>query len=157
MNSQNYICFTLGAALEKAIELENSIFADFWSSLQAVENVHAQNVLRETALAKLEQKHTLEQALLLGTLDGLDLHAAVPTMKLDQHYGSHKLAAGADTRDAMSYAIHLVTESVTFYQGMSKACAGAPMSEMFKRLGDEQTGLLQKLEDSYEAHFLTEN
>jgi hypothetical protein len=39
---------------------------------------------------------------------------------------------------------------------MAKCCAGAPMAQIFTVLGDEQTRLLQKLEDTFEEHFLTE-
>ena len=78
-------------------------------------------------------------------------------MQFDQQYGKRTLSADADTRDALSYAIHLVTAAVDFYHDMASACEGAPMSAIFKRLGNEQTGLLQELEDSYEEHFLTEN
>ncbi len=157
MSNEKQVCLTLGAALQEAIEMENAILNDFMSSLNVVENEHAQKVLKETALAKLAQKHALEQALIEGSVDGADLHAAVPTMQLSQQYGKRTLSTDADTRDALSYAIHLVTVAVAFYHDMASACEGAPMSSIFKRLGNEQTGLLQELEDSYEEHFLTEN
>lgn len=78
-------------------------------------------------------------------------------MQFAQQYGKRTLSADADTRVSLSYAIHLVTAAVDFYHDMASACEGAPMSAIFKRLGNEQTGLLQELEDSYEEHFLTEN
>ena len=157
MNEQSQVCFTLETALEKAIEMENTIFSDFLGAIQAVESTHAKDILREAALGKLNQKQQIEKALLEGTIDDLELHVAVPTMHLDPRFGKKQLSADADARDALSYSVHMVTEAIEFYHNMSKACTGAPMSAVFKRLGDEQTRLLQKLEDSYEAHFLTQN
>ena len=67
------------------------------------------------------------------------------------------MLADADARDALAYAVHLVTHAVDYYSDMAKACSGAPMSTVFKRISGDQTTLLQELEDSYEEHFLTEN
>jgi len=157
MNDQAQVCFTLEAALENAIEMENGIFADFLSAIQAVRSPAAREILRDAALGKLREKQQIEKALLEGTIDGVELHAAVPTMHLDSRYGRSALHADADAREALAYAIHVVTGAVEYYSDMAKACTGAPMSRVFARLSNDQTTLLQELEDSYEEHFLTEN
>lgn len=157
MSNQSHVCFTLEAALEHAVEMENGIFADFMSTIQAVNNKSAKAILRDAALGKLKEKHQLEKALLEGSIEGVDLHASVPIMSLDAHYGKEVLHADADAREAMAYAIHLVTEAVDYYKKMANACDGAPMSNVFARISGDQTTLLQMLEDSYEEHFLTEN
>lgn len=157
MNEQSHVCFTLAAALEHAVEMENALFADFMSTLQAVKSKAAKEILREAALGKLEEKHQLERALLEGSIEGVDLQAPVPIMSLDSHYGKEALHADADAREALAYAIHLVTQAVDYYQNMASACAGAPMSNVFARISGDQTTFLQVLEDTYEEHFLTEN
>lgn len=157
MSEQSHVCFTLEAALEHAVEMENGIFTDFLSTIQAVKNQAAKDILREAALGKLQEKHQLERALLEGNIEGMELHDSVPTMSLDAHYGKKSLHADADAREALAYAVHLVTAAVDYYKKMANACEGAPMSEVFARISADQTTLLQALEDTYEEHFLTEN
>ena len=157
MNVQSHVCFTLAAALEHAVEMENALFADFVGTLQAVKNKAARAILRDAALVKLEEKHQLERALLEGSIEGVDLQASVPIMRLDAHYGKEALHADADAREALAYAIHLVTQSVDYYKNMASACKGAPMSHVFAHISGDQTTFLQALEDAYEEHFLTEN
>jgi hypothetical protein len=157
MNDQSHVCFTLEAALEHAVEMENALFADFMSTLQAVKSKAAKEILRDAALGKLEEKHQLEIALLEGSIEGVDLQASVPIMSLDAHYGKESLHADADAREAMAYAIHLVTQAVDYYKNMASACDGAPMSRVFAQISGDQTTFLQALEDAYEEHFLAEN
>ena len=157
MAEQSHICFTLEAALEYALEMENSVFADFLSTIQIVKNESAKEILRDAALSKLKEKHKLEIALLKGTIEGVELHVSVPTMNIDTRYGKSNLQADADAREALAYAVHLVTKTVDYYKNMAKACEGAPMSNTFELISGDQTALLQALEDTYEEHFLTEN
>ena len=157
MNEQSHVCFTLEAALEHAVEMENVVFTDFLSTIQAVKNKTAKEILREAALGKLKEKYQLEKALLEGNIEGVELHASVPTMNLDTHYGKKALHADADARESLAYAVHLVTQAVDYYKTMASACEGAPMSNVFARISGDQTALLQFLEDTYEEHFLTEN
>ena len=157
MSEQAHVCFTLEAALEYSVEMENGIFIDFLSTLQVVKSEAAKGIIRDAALGKLKQKHQLEKALLEGTIEGVELHVSVPTMSFDPRYGKPALRADADARDALAYAVHLVTKAIDYYTNMAKACEGAPMSNVFARISGDQTTLLQALEDSYEEHFLTEN
>ncbi len=157
MINQAKVCFTLEAALEKALEVENGLFSDFLGAIQTVESEAAKAILKDAAYRKLAQKNQLEKALIEGTIDGVALHASVPTMQLDTRYGKRELHTDADAREALAYAIHVVNYGVDFYQDMGKACSGAPMSKVFQRLSSDQTVLLQELEDSYDEHFLTEN
>jgi hypothetical protein len=157
MSEKSHICFTLEAALEHAVEMENRIFADFLSSIQTVKSKASMEILRDAALGKLKEKQQLEKALLEGNIEGVELYASVPTMNLDSRYSKEALHADADAREAMAYAVHLVAQAVNYYQDMAKACAGAPMSAVFKRISGDQTTLLQALEDTYEEHFLAEN
>ncbi len=157
MNKHANVCFTLEAALEHAVEMENRVFSDFHGAIQAVKSEAAKAILRDAALGKLKEKQLIEKALLEGSIEGVELHASVPTMNLDSHFGRESLSADADAREALAYAVHLVAQTVDYYKNMAKACSGAPMSSMFMRISGDQTTLLQELEDTYEEHFLTEN
>jgi len=53
MSNQSHVCFTLEAALEYAVEMENGIFADFLRTTQLVKNQAAKDILRDAALGKL--------------------------------------------------------------------------------------------------------
>ncbi|PLX80815.1 MAG: ferritin [Desulfuromonas sp.] len=157
MSDTGNACFTLDAALEQAVEMENRIYREFLSAIRKVMNKGAIAILRDAAIGKLESKHLLEKALLEGDIESTELHEPVPTMQLDSHYGKESLSYDADSRAALAYAIHLVTGSVNYYREMAGACAGAPMSPVFAKISGDQTTLLQRLEDAYEEHFLTEN
>ena len=85
------------------------------------------------------------------------MHVSVPTMNIATRYGKPALHADADAREALAYAVHLVTKAVDYYKNIAKACEGAPMSDVFSRISGDQTKFLQELEDTYEKHFLTEN
>lgn len=157
MNETSHVCFTLEAALENAIEMENRIFADFLGAIQTVKSKAAKDILRDAALGKLAEKQLIEKALIEGSFENVDLNSQVPTMNLDVHFGKETLAADADARESMAYAVHLVTQAVDYYKRMAAVCSNAPMSGVFTRISGDQTSLLQQLEDSYEEHFLTEN
>src|SRR6056297_1234022 len=70
-------------------------------------------------------------------------------------------AALAILRDAAlvklehKHKLQMAEDALEFYRNMSEHCSGAPMAELFKSLGDDQTKHLQQLEDDYEEHFLT--
>lgn len=150
-------CYTLEAALEKAIDLETSIFKQFLISLRIVKNRGAREILKDAAAEELKHKQYLEKSLLEGEISADNLQKTVPTMDLDHRIGLDALQPDADSRAALAYAIHMINTSVQFYKVMSEACSGAPMATIFKQIGNEQRQHLQKLEDSYEEHFLSEN
>lgn len=157
MSEQSGTCFTLEAALEKAIDLETNIFKQFIKAIRTTSQDGAKEVLREAAIEELRHKQHLERALLEGGLDNCEINKVVPTMNLDHRFGVVSIDRDADSRAALAHAIHLINTSVQFYQMMIEACEGAPMAAVFRQIGTEQKQHLQKLEDSFEEHFLTEN
>ncbi len=157
MSNPSVTCYTLEAALDKAIDLENRVFQQFIGSIRTVKHLGAREVLKEAAAEELEHKQYLEKVLIDGELETGGIDQSVPTMDFDQLFGVEKLSADADTRSALAHAIHLINTSVHFYDVMTEACRGAPMTAVFQKIGNEQRQHLQKLEDSYEEHFLTEN
>jgi hypothetical protein len=157
MSNQPPVCYTLDAALERAINFENQIFWSLLNSIRTVNQKGASEILKDVASDRLKYKQQLEETLLSEDFGTGEIEKIVPTMNLDKRIGLNKITRDADSRDALAYAIHLVTESVNFYEKMVKACAGAPMHSVFISLDADQTRQLQKLEDQYEEHFMTEN
>jgi rubrerythrin len=156
--SENQVCYTFDAALEKAIEMENEGFRNYLAAIRKVTNKGAREILRENALDELEHKHQLEKALLDGRMDGDNaLDQPVPTMHLDYVLKKEELDSGSGVREALIYAIHLEKGAVDFYSRIANGCAGAPMGNLFIQLCKEESRHLQALEDLYEQHFMTEN
>jgi len=156
MSVQATVCDTLEVALEKALEMETDSFLTLLAATRRATHQGAKAVLHDTAADKLRLKTRLEEAMLEGGIDTAGLQDAAPTMNLDFLIGVKQLATSADTREALAYCIHLVSGAVDFYRDLGNSCAGAPMGPIFKRLGDDQSALLQKLETDYETHFLPE-
>ncbi|TYP00243.1 rubrerythrin [Geothermobacter ehrlichii] len=156
--SNSQVCHTFEAALEMAIEMENESFRHYLRGILIVRDKAARDILKEMALDELEHKYELEKALVEGSMGGEhQLNRPVPTMNLDYVLSKKDLAPDSGVREALAYAIHLEKNALDFYQRMAQGCAGAPMAELFRRIGNDESRHLQKLEDLYEAHFLSEN
>lgn len=156
--SENQVCYTFDAALERAIEMENEGFRNYLAAIRKVTNKGAREILRDNALDELEHKHQLEKALLEGRMGGDNtLDQPVPTMHLDYVLKKQELGPQSGVREALIYAIHLEKGAVDFYTRVANGCAGAPMGQLFVQLCKEETRHLQALEDLYEQHFMTEN
>lgn len=157
MSNHPPVCYTLDAALEQAIAFENQLFRSMLDSIRTLKQKGASEILRDVAVDRLKYKQQLELALLEGEIGTDESAKIVPTMNLDKRIGVEKLRRDADSRAALAYAIHMVNESVRFYEEMANACSGAPMHIVFISLDADQARQLQKLEDEYEEHFMTEN
>jgi rubrerythrin len=156
--SENPVCYTFDAAVEKAIEMENEGFRNYLAAIRQVTNKGAREILRENALDELNHKLQLEKALLDGRMDGGDaLDQPVPTMHLDYVFKKLELGPESGVREALLYAMHLEKGAVDYYGRVANGCEGAPMGALFQQLLKEETKHLQALEDLYEAHFMTEN
>jgi len=152
------VCYTFEAALELAIDMENDSFRNYLAGVRMVKNQHAREILKEMALEELAHKQSLENALIIGAIDGeQSLQRPVPTMDLDYVLKPEELGPQAGVREAIAYAIHLEKQSLDFYRRMASGCEGAPMAKVFEQIGNDESRHLQKLEDMYEEHFLTEN
>jgi rubrerythrin len=157
MNEEHAVCLTFDAALDKAIEMEETGFRNYLQAIRRVRNPHAREMLREVALEELEHKQRLEKALLDGALDSEAAARPAPVMDLDRFFGKREIGPDADVREALAYAIHLEKEAVEFYRQIAEACSGAPMAGLFSALLADESRHLRDLEDLYEEHFLTEN
>ena len=159
MTKQDTACFTFDAACDAAIEMETQIYQNFLKAVRIVKNNAANEILQEAATVRLGIKQKLEEATLKGGLDEQKVLGAVPTMNLSESIRCcdlHTIGANANNRKALAYAMQMSKDALEFYRGMTDQCSGAPMAKLFKSLGDDQTRYLQELEDTYEAHFLTE-
>jgi rubrerythrin len=152
------VCYTFEAAIEKAIEMEENGFRTYLRAISILENKHAREVLRDSALDEVRHKQELEKALLMGAMEGnVGVRTGVPTMNLDYTLGQQELKPDADVRQALAYAIHLEKGAIDFYQKMIDGCEGAPMVPVFQQLLNDETRHLSQLENMYEEHFMTEN
>ena len=159
MTNQGNACFTFDAACDAAIEMETQIYKLFLEAIRIVKDKAANEILQDASTVRIGIKQKLEMAALKGGLDGQEIQGAVPIMNLAHSIRCcdlHQINANADNRKALAFAIQMSKDSLEFYRGMTDQCSGAPMAKLFKTLGDDQTRYLQQLEDTYEAHFLTE-
>ncbi|MHB8058323.1 MAG: ferritin-like domain-containing protein [Desulfuromonadaceae bacterium] len=158
MDDNNQVCYTLDAALEMAIKMEEEGFRNYLAAVRQLTHKGAKDLMRENALDELNHKHQLEKALLEGRMEGGDdLDQPIPTMRLDYLFKKEELGPQSGVREALIYAIHLEKGAVDFYGRVSGGCAGAPMGKLFAQLLQEESRHLQSLEDLYEQHFMTEN
>ena len=155
--SNDQVCYTYEGALEAAIEMEEKGFRNYLQALRTVQQKGAKEILRENALDELNHKHQLEKALIEGQMDEVGLQQQISTMNLGTIFPKKELSPDSGVREALLYAIHLEKEAVEFYGKVSDVCAGAPMAALFARLKSEESSHLQRLEDMYEEHFMTEN
>jgi len=152
------VCYTFEAALEMAIQMEEEGFRHYLAGLREIKDKKGQDILRELALDELQHKHSLEKALVQGTIEGGHaLGSPVPTMNLDYVLKREELKPDSGVREVLAFAIHLEKKALDFYRRMAEGCSGAPMAPIFEGIGNDETRHLQKLEDLYEEHFLTEN
>lgn len=153
---QSDACYTFEAAIELAVQMEEEGFRHYLNAIRTVNDVKAQEMLKEAALDELEHKHQLEKALLEGTLTG-GLAKPVPTMNLDYVLAKKGITPNSDVRECLVFAIHLETESIGFYKRMVAGCGSAPMTGVFKKILADETRHLQSLEDLYDRHCMPEN
>lgn len=155
---QKDVCYTLEAALEKAIIMEERGFRNYLYAIDIVEDRQAKAILRDAAREELEHKQRIELALLEGHDKNVsELKKELPSMNLHYVYEQKEISPDADARTSLAYAIHLEKCAVDFYKALIHGCEGAPMADMFRGLLADETRHLKNLEDFYERHFLTEN
>lgn len=157
MSDTSDVCLTYEAACLAGIEMENRIYQNYLEALRVVRDQAAREILQEAAMEKLAYKHKLEQAALEGGLGERVSPGPVSVMHLSVRCCDQtKIDAAADARKALAYAIQMAQDALKFYRDMASRCSGAPMAKIFTHLGDDQTRHLQKLEDTFEEHFLPE-
>jgi rubrerythrin len=151
------VCYTLEAALEKAIEQEQKSFEIYRRALQIVKDPSARKLLKELAEEELEHRHALEKAL-VG--EAVALHdeeeKAGPTMNLTIFVQEKPLDENATPQDALAFAMHDEKRSVDFYRQMATQCGGAPMEEVFSKFQKEETKHLARLEETYEKLYMSQ-
>lgn len=152
------VCYTVEAALEMAIQMEEDGFRSYLYAVRLVKDRAAKMILKDAAIDELKHKQELELALLEGVdRGGVDLAKEVPTMNLDYMLEQVEISEDADARQALAYSIHLEKNAIEFYRCLVTGCEGAPMAPVFQKLLADESKHLRELEDLYERHFMTEN
>ena len=149
------VCYTREAALQKAIETEAESFKVYREAYLNSKDRLAKDLLRDLALDELRHKYILEKAFFEETVL---LHDAGmksgPTMKFSLLFEEKPLSPNATAQEVMIHAIHEEKRAVDFYRTMAEQCGAAPMSEMYKRLAQDEEGHLARLEEHYEMIYL---
>jgi rubrerythrin len=152
------VCYTVEAALEMAIRMEEDGFRSYLHAVRLVKDRAAKLILKDAAIDELKHKQELEIALLEGVnAGGTGLSREVPTMNLDYHLEQTEISEDADARQALAYSIHLEKNAIEFYKCLVTGCEGAPMAPVFQKLLNDESKHLRDLEDLYEKHFMPEN
>ena len=158
MTTQQGVCYTFETALEMALTMEQRCFRAYLQAIRTVKDPSALLILKDAALEEINHKQRLEKALIEGGIDPNEhLQQTMPLMNLDDLLKQSELKADADSRQALAYVIHQKKDSLGLYDKLAKGCSGAPMAPVFQQFANDESLHLQKLEDLYEAHFLTEN
>ena len=151
------VCYTLEGALEKAIEQEQQSIDLYREALKRIQNPQAREVLKDLVREELEHKHVLEKAL-IG--ESIILHekgeATGPSMNLTYFLREKALTPDSSAQDVMIHAIHDEKRSAEFYHQMASQCDGAPMEGVFKKLHQQETIHLARLEESYEKLYMSQ-
>jgi rubrerythrin len=151
------VCFTREAALERAIETEAGSFKVYRDAYLKAKDRLAKDLLRDLALDELRHKYILEKAFFEETVLLHDSGAkSGPSMKFSLLFQKKPLSPDATVQDVMIHAIHEEKRAVDFYRNMAEQCGAAPMSEMYKRLAQDEEGHLARLEELYEKVYLKE-
>ncbi len=154
---QQEVCYTKDAALKKAIELEQSSFETYLKIYKLSHDHRARKLIKELALEELEHKYTLEKAFFEESVVLHDTGAEnIPSMKLTLFLKETPLHEDSTPQDVMIHAIHEEKRSVDFYNKMATQCEGAPMAPLFKRLYQDESGHLARLEDLYEKMYMAD-
>lgn len=152
------VCYTVEAALEMAIQMEEEGFRSYLYAVRIVKDRAAKMILKDAAIDELKHKQELEIALLEGVDAGdVTLNQEVPTMNLDYMLEQVEINENADGRQALAYSIHLEKNAIEFYRCLVNGCEGAPMAPVFQKLLADESKHLRELEDMYERYFMTEN
>ncbi|MFP3871115.1 MAG: ferritin family protein [Syntrophobacteria bacterium] len=151
------VCYTREGAIEKSIEIEHNSFNIYRKAYEIVEDRRAKQLVKELALEALEHKYTLEKAYFE---EEIALHDAGmeegPSMHLTLLLEERSLESATTSQDIMIHAIHHEKRTVDFYGKMAQECAGAPMESMFKRLHQDESKHLARLEELYESIYMPE-
>lgn len=151
------VCFTREAALEKAIETEAQSFRVYRDTYLQARDRLAKDLLRDLALDELRHKYILERAFFEETVLLHDSGAkSGPSMKFSLLFQEKALSPNSTVQDVMLHAIHEEKRAVDFYRNMEEQCGAAPMSEMYRKLAQEEEGHLARLEELYEKAYLKE-
>lgn len=151
------ICYTREAALERAIETEAGSFKVYTDAYLKSKDRLAKDLLRDLALDELRHKYILERAFFEETVLLHDSGAKTgPSMKFSLLFQEKPLNPNATVQEVMLHAIHEEKRAVDFYRNMAEQCGAAPMSEMYRKLAQDEEGHLARLEELYEKAYLKE-
>ena len=151
------VCYTKEAALERAIETEAGSFKVYRDAYLSSKDRVAKDLLKDLALDELRHKYILEKAFFEETVLLHDSgQKSGPSMKFSLLFEEKPLSPKATPQEVMIHAIHEEKRAVDFYRNMAEQCGAAPMSEMYRKLAQDEEGHLARLEEHYEQIYMKE-
>ncbi len=148
-------CYTLEAALEKAIEIGKQSLENYKRAYTLVQENKVKTLIKELAFEEMEHVSRLEKALFdesIGLHDPEENEG--PIMELTLFLKEKTLDNSATVQDIILYAIYDKKRTVEFYHKMANRCAGAPMEPIFRRLYRDETNHLSRIEKLYESGYM---
>ena len=148
------VCYSFEGAMKLAIEKERECFQTFVKGARGIKDLQVAEFFKELSVKDLDHVHTLEKALYTGDAESFGLDRRVQTMQIEDYLVEPALKVDLSMQDAMILSMKAKRRCVEVYEKMLGACAGSPMEKIFERLKNEDSKDLQRLEDTYEAHFM---
>lgn len=149
------VCYTKEAALERAIETEAGSFKVYRDAYLNSKDRVAKDLLKDLALDELRHKYILEKAFFEETVLLHDSgQKSGPSMKFSLLFEEKPLSPKATPQEVMIHAIHEEKRAVDFYRNMAEQCGAAPMSEMYRKLAQDEETHLARLEEHYETIYM---
>jgi rubrerythrin len=149
------VCYTKEAALERAIETEAGSFKVYRDAYLSSKDRVAKDLLKDLALDELRHKYILEKAFFEETVLLHDSgQKSGPSMKFSLLFEEKPLSPKATPQEVMIHAIHEEKRAVDFYRNMAEQCGAAPMSEMYRKLAQDEETHLARLEEHYETIYM---
>ncbi len=152
--AEENVCYSFEGAMKLAIDQERACFRTFITGAERIKDKQVAQFFKELAVKDLEHIHSLESALYTGDAETVGLDKRVETMRIEDFLITPEMKADLGMQDAMILAMKEKRRCIDIYEKMLHSCSGSPMEKLFSKLRNEDSADLQRMEDSYESHFM---
>ncbi len=144
-------------ALKVAISAEIRASTLYTNTSRLVKNPGSKKMLLELAEQEKGHRKILEQVVQQQSFEMLGKTVPKKTRGIAEFLTPAELDAQASIQEVIIFAMNEETKAYNFYQNLKNEFIGSELEKLFDGLAAEERGHKIKLEDEYEAHFLTEN
>lgn len=143
--------------LKVAIEAEIKAYQLYTELSEKMKNPAAKIMLKELAAQEEGHRKALENVVKTENVDVLGKAIPVESRGIQEFLITADLDEKASIQEVMIFAMNEEQKAYDFYMGLKEQFPGTELEDLFDRLAAEERGHKIKLEDEYEAHFMTEN